>query len=196
MYFRPSAAPHLRTSASKAQDVGARAPWSGDLASETWKNTNPDQQDGRPQNPAHYSTTSFVELKLSQVMRDVLVAPETKSVLDLLRDFQRRRRHLAIVVRRVRFHGWPGYRRGRHRAAYRRVGRRVRQPRPPRPHHGQRSPSHGWRRQSSRPRNPNAVEPAPRWRLSRPWPASSSLRLGHIPKGGESVTYESAASPS
>lgn len=98
MYFRPSAAPHLRTSASKAQDVGARAPWSGDLASETWKNTNPDQQDGRPQNPAHYSTTSFVELKLSQVMRDVLVAPETKSVLDLLRDFQRRRRHLAIVV--------------------------------------------------------------------------------------------------
>jgi CBS domain containing-hemolysin-like protein len=31
-------------------------------------------------------------------MRDVLVAPETKSVLDLIRDFQRRRRHMAIVV--------------------------------------------------------------------------------------------------
>jgi CBS domain containing-hemolysin-like protein len=31
-------------------------------------------------------------------MRDVLVVPETKSVLDLIRDFQQRRRHLAIVV--------------------------------------------------------------------------------------------------
>ena len=44
------------------------------------------------------STTPFVQLKLSQIMRDVLVVPETKSVLDLLRDFQQRRRHLAIVV--------------------------------------------------------------------------------------------------
>jgi CBS domain containing-hemolysin-like protein len=40
----------------------------------------------------------FVELRLAQVMRDVLVAPETKSVLDLIRDFQQRRRHMAIVV--------------------------------------------------------------------------------------------------
>jgi len=40
----------------------------------------------------------FVELKLSQVMRDVLVVPETKSALDLIRDFQQRRRHMAIVV--------------------------------------------------------------------------------------------------
>ncbi len=40
----------------------------------------------------------FVELKLAQVMRDVLVVPETKSVLDLIRDFQQRRRHMAIVV--------------------------------------------------------------------------------------------------
>ena len=31
-------------------------------------------------------------------MRDVLIVPETKSVLDLLRDFQKRRRHMAIVV--------------------------------------------------------------------------------------------------
>jgi len=44
------------------------------------------------------SATPFVELKLSQVMRDVLVVPETRSVLDLIRDFQQRRRHLAIVV--------------------------------------------------------------------------------------------------
>ncbi|MGA3046051.1 MAG: hemolysin family protein [Terracidiphilus sp.] len=42
--------------------------------------------------------TPFVELKLSQVMRDVMVVPETKSVLDLIRDFQQRRRHMAIVV--------------------------------------------------------------------------------------------------
>jgi len=42
--------------------------------------------------------TPFVDLKLSQVMRDVLVVPETKSVLDLIRDFQQRRRHMAIVV--------------------------------------------------------------------------------------------------
>jgi putative hemolysin len=40
----------------------------------------------------------FASLRLSQVMRDVLIVPETKSVLDLLRGFQRRRRHLAIVV--------------------------------------------------------------------------------------------------
>jgi putative hemolysin len=38
------------------------------------------------------------ELTLSQIMRDVLIVPETKSVLDLLRDFQQRRRHMAIVV--------------------------------------------------------------------------------------------------
>jgi len=36
--------------------------------------------------------------RLAQVMREVLIVPETKSVLDLLRDFQQRRRHLAIAV--------------------------------------------------------------------------------------------------
>ena len=44
------------------------------------------------------ATTPFVELKLGQVMRDVLVVPETRSVLDLIRDFQQRRSHMAIVV--------------------------------------------------------------------------------------------------
>jgi len=48
--------------------------------------------------PAARLTTPFVELRLRQVMRDVLVVPETKSVLDLIRDFQQRRRHMAIVV--------------------------------------------------------------------------------------------------
>lgn len=43
-------------------------------------------------------TTPFAELRLRQIMRDVLVVPETKSVLDLIRDFQQRRRHMAIVV--------------------------------------------------------------------------------------------------
>jgi CBS domain containing-hemolysin-like protein len=44
------------------------------------------------------SAAPFVELKLSQVMRDVLVVPETKTVLDLIREFQQRRRQMAIVV--------------------------------------------------------------------------------------------------
>jgi CBS domain containing-hemolysin-like protein len=37
-------------------------------------------------------------LTLRDVMRDILVVPETKSVLDLLRDLQQRRRPIAIVV--------------------------------------------------------------------------------------------------
>lgn len=40
----------------------------------------------------------FADLRLRQVMRDVLVAPETKTVLDLIGEFQQRRRHMAIVV--------------------------------------------------------------------------------------------------
>jgi CBS domain containing-hemolysin-like protein len=47
---------------------------------------------------ARPTASTFVQLRLSQVMRDVLVVPETKSVLDLIRDFQQRRRHMAIVV--------------------------------------------------------------------------------------------------
>lgn len=42
--------------------------------------------------------TAYLDLKLNQVMRDVLVVPETKSTLDLIREFQQRRRHMAIVV--------------------------------------------------------------------------------------------------
>jgi CBS domain containing-hemolysin-like protein len=44
------------------------------------------------------SSSPVVELQLRQVMRDVLVVPETKTVLDLIRDFQQRRRQMAIVV--------------------------------------------------------------------------------------------------
>lgn len=48
--------------------------------------------------PGTRISTPFVELRLRQIMRDVLVVPETKSVLDLVRDFQQRRRHMAVVV--------------------------------------------------------------------------------------------------
>ena len=51
-----------------------------------------------PQRAQAQPLTPFVQLRLNQIMRDVLVVPETKSVLDLLREFQKRRRHLAIVV--------------------------------------------------------------------------------------------------
>ncbi len=45
-----------------------------------------------------HNSPGFVELQLAQVMRDVLVVPETKTALDLLKEFQQRRRHIAIVV--------------------------------------------------------------------------------------------------
>ena len=38
------------------------------------------------------------DLRLAQIMREVLVVPESKSILDLIRDFQQRRRHLAVAV--------------------------------------------------------------------------------------------------
>lgn len=45
-----------------------------------------------------FSAEPFSDMKLRQVMREILVVPETKPVLDTLREFQQRRRHLAIVV--------------------------------------------------------------------------------------------------
>ena len=45
-----------------------------------------------------FARAPFSELRLGQVMHDVLVVPETKPVLDLLTEFQQRRRHIAIVV--------------------------------------------------------------------------------------------------
>jgi CBS domain containing-hemolysin-like protein len=44
------------------------------------------------------ASRSSLGLQLGQIMRDILVVPETKPVLDLLHEFQERRRHLAIVV--------------------------------------------------------------------------------------------------
>jgi CBS domain containing-hemolysin-like protein len=40
----------------------------------------------------------IAELRISQLMRDVLMVPETKTVLDLIKEFQQRRRQMAIVV--------------------------------------------------------------------------------------------------
>jgi len=40
----------------------------------------------------------FYDLRLRQVMRDVLVVPETKLVVDLLQEFKEKRRQVAIVV--------------------------------------------------------------------------------------------------
>jgi putative hemolysin len=45
-----------------------------------------------------FARAPFTELRLGQVMHDVLVVPETKPVLDLLSEFQQKRRHIAIVV--------------------------------------------------------------------------------------------------
>jgi CBS domain containing-hemolysin-like protein len=78
MFFRPAA---------QCAVAQPRRPGAPELAPETWDTTTP-----------RFSPAPFVELKLSQVMRDVLVVPETKTVLDLIREFQQRRRHMAIVV--------------------------------------------------------------------------------------------------
>ena len=37
-------------------------------------------------------------MKVSQIMRDVLVVPETKVLTELLEEFKDRKRHLAVVV--------------------------------------------------------------------------------------------------
>jgi putative hemolysin len=55
-------------------------------------------QTGRPAGERAASPAPFVELRLRQVMREPMVVPETKTVLDLIREFQQRRRHMAIVV--------------------------------------------------------------------------------------------------
>ena len=66
----------------------------------------PDKHMGGP-GPSHLGTwettkprtsVPYLELKLHQIMRDILVVPETKTVLDLIRDLQQRRRQMAIVV--------------------------------------------------------------------------------------------------
>ncbi len=93
MFFRSGAEP--RRVEPAAEMTGALFP-EGSLAA------NPRTEGEEPAKgselPRSGMVTPFVELRLRQVMRDVLVVPETKSVLDLIGDFQQRRRHMAVVV--------------------------------------------------------------------------------------------------
>ena len=107
IFFRPAA----QCNPLPPQSLGApslRRPLSEKAAD---SGSQPGRQPGLPESgatdlasgsrePARlFATPSvFIELKLSQVMRDVLVVPETKTVLDLIRDFQQRRRQIAVVV--------------------------------------------------------------------------------------------------
>ena len=49
-------------------------------------------------NAAPSAVQRISQVKIGQVMHDVLVVPETKTLLDLLGEFQQRKRHLAVVV--------------------------------------------------------------------------------------------------
>lgn len=84
MFFRPTT-PRRRNEAAQG---GAR--------STRFIPSGVEEPDDRP--GVRYPATPFVELRVRQVMHDVLVVPETKTVLDLIREFQKRRRHMAIVV--------------------------------------------------------------------------------------------------
>ena len=48
--------------------------------------------------PAAGSANRISQMKVHQIMHDVLVVPETKSLFELLVEFQLRKRHLAMVV--------------------------------------------------------------------------------------------------
>jgi putative hemolysin len=91
MFFRPSA---QRRRADQAAEKLSEEKRSGVTA---FVPAGAEETDARPI-PVRYPATPFVELRLKQVMHDVLVVPETKTVLDLIRDFQHRRRQMAIVV--------------------------------------------------------------------------------------------------
>lgn len=49
-------------------------------------------------NPAQPIAARISAMRVSQIMRDVLVVPETKVLTELLEEFKERRRHLAVVV--------------------------------------------------------------------------------------------------
>ena len=51
---------------------------------------------GQPGSPPTVARVS--QMKIGQIMHDVLVVPETKSLFELLIEFQARKRHLAMVV--------------------------------------------------------------------------------------------------
>ena len=47
---------------------------------------------------AQSTANRIAMMKISQIMRDVLVVPETKVLMELLQEFKERKRHLAVVV--------------------------------------------------------------------------------------------------
>jgi CBS domain containing-hemolysin-like protein len=49
-------------------------------------------------NPVQPVAARISAMKISQIMRDVLVVPETKVLTELLEEFKDRKRHLAVVV--------------------------------------------------------------------------------------------------
>lgn len=49
-------------------------------------------------NPVQPVAARVAGMKISQIMRDVLVVPETKVLMELLEEFKQRKRHLAVVV--------------------------------------------------------------------------------------------------
>jgi len=49
-------------------------------------------------NPSQPIASRIAGMKISQVMRDVLVVPETKVLTEMLEEFKERKRHLAVVV--------------------------------------------------------------------------------------------------
>jgi CBS domain containing-hemolysin-like protein len=48
--------------------------------------------------PLQASSSSVSEMKISQIMHDALVVPESKPLSELLEEFKDRKRHMAIVV--------------------------------------------------------------------------------------------------
>jgi CBS domain containing-hemolysin-like protein len=84
MFFRPR---------GQQRPPGPQQPQAGQVATGVEPATTGTVRPGNP-----LLGLPFMELRLRQVMRDVLVVPETKSALALLREFQKRRRQMAIVV--------------------------------------------------------------------------------------------------
>ena len=87
----------LMFSRSSEQMMGAPGPGSPRTGLRPWGGDPSHLGTGESKNLNTIQTPNS-NLTLRRVMRDILVVPETKSVPDLLRDLQQRRRQIAIVV--------------------------------------------------------------------------------------------------
>jgi CBS domain containing-hemolysin-like protein len=87
----------LMFSRSSEQMMGAPGPGSPRTGLRPWGGDPSHLGTGESKNLNAIQTPNS-NLTLRHVMRDILVVPETKSVPDLLRDLQQRRRQIAIVV--------------------------------------------------------------------------------------------------